>query len=1279
MHGNNGINGRGLQPVANTTSRLNDQQPAESKVFGSRTVVTILANIGLNVTLHASSSSPIIKVDISDRNVAVITIGMPYIPRPISSEARQLLFDRGTAALEEKGYSAQEAAVLAKKGMDWAESRFGSGSSQIENKFMGWINNAPQRADNRSLQTAPARAELETEIPPPPPPPPLPKVSIPSTSDEGGVLLARSEPFARENLTQTAAKPSMGKSVFIQPTGPLRENNLDDGGKALTKEREQHTETTASGGLDDLTGVRELFTETEDVSERAARKNTDTTTPTQITQDRENTESNSSAAKENLPSNEIPASTNAEVDTEIPTPPPPPPLPNASVPSNFRNDAKDTAESATNTEETGTTTETTNGAMQQAITDNVGNSSLDDEAQNIRRKATKSDEDGVLITAQSKSVGRENIRQTTKQSMGKPGFIQPIEPLWENNLDEDINGNAPDKNPDNTSPASTNAEVETKIPTPPPLPSFQKASRPSTPRNDAKDKAESTANAEEAGKTIATTNGLMKQAITDDVGNSSLDDETQNIRTEASTLDENGVLTARPKSAERRNNSPTAVKQSMGKPDFIQPIEPLRENNLDEDVNGSTDDKNADNTSPASTNPEVNTEIPTPPTPPPLPKASIPLTSRNDAKDTAESATNAEEVGTTIETTNGAMQQAITDDIGNSSLDDETQNIRKEASTSDENGVLTARPKSPERENISPTAVKQSMGKPDFIQPIEPLRENNLDEDVNGSTDDKNADNTSPASTNPEVNTEIPTPPTPPPLPKASIPLTSRNDAKDTAESATNAEEVGTTIETTNGAMQQAITDDIGNSSLDDETQNIRKEASTSDENGVLTARPKSPERENISPTAVKQSMGKPDFIQPIEPLRENNLDEDVNGSTDDKNADNTSPASTNPKINTEIPPPPPLPKAPRPSTPRNDAKDMGELATNAEDIGTTTETTNGVMPPTANDDDSQIIKSEVVTTSDEAGVSTARSRAAKREKNLEQASTTQLKERKQFKETKARGGIDDLTGVRELFTEPMDSGGLNDLTGITGLFTTNKSATSGRLQESTALNETNKLANDKQTVPAEEYTASDIHKNTTIIRKKAEENRETSPPQARQPKKTTGSKPKFFADSSASRKGPKIINRGLDLSGVESSKYARLSNQKTTASAGSKAHQQMVNDRKLLGVYSTSNELSVARSAYRKLQDNLSNLPQSKKIIDAARKYISESPTDQKPLLSKPNSSQLAALESLGLEESATEKIILMAMVDKASESIEQDKKYQHENFMKSLGKVHKVLFGKS
>ena len=122
-----------------------------------------------------------------------------------------------------------------------------------------------------------------------------------------------------------------------------------------------------------------------------------------------------------------------------------------------------------------------------------------------------------------------------------------------------------------------------------------------------------------------------------------------------------------------------------------------------------------------------------------------------------------------------------------------------------------------------------------------------------------------------------------------------------------------------------------------------------------------------------------------------------------------------------------------------------------------------------------------------------------------------------------------------------------------------------------------------------------------------------------------------------------------------------------------------MVNDRKLLGVYSTSNELSVARSAYRKLQDNLSNLPQSKKIIDAARKYISESPTDQKPLLSKPNSSQLAALDSLGLEESATEKIILMAMVDKASESIEQNKKYQHENFMKSLAKVHKVLFGKS
>ena len=980
MHGNNGINGRGLQPVASTTSRLNDQQPADSKVFG-RAVVTVPANSWLNVTLDASCP---IQVNILNRRVTVIIIGKPYIPRPISSEARQILFERGTAALEEKGYSPQEAAVLAKKGMSWAESSFGSGSSQIENKFTGWINNAPQRADNRSLQKALANAELKTEIPAPPSPPPLPKVSKPSISDEDGVLLARSEPVEREKLSQTAAKPSMGNSVFIRPTEPLRENNLDDGGKALTKEREQHKETTASGGLDDLTGVRELFTETEDVSERAARKNTDTTTPTQITQDRENTESNSSAAKENLPSNEIPASTNAEVDTEIPTPPPPPPLPNASVPSNFR----------------------------------------------------------------------------------------------------------------------------------------------------------------------------------------------------------------------------------------------------------------------------------------------------NDAKDTAESATNAEEADTTLETTNGGMQQAITDDVGNSSLDDETQNIRAEAPAPDNDGVLTARPKSPERENISQPAGKQSMGKPGFIQPIEPLWENNLDEDVNGSTDDKNADNTSPASTNPEVNTEIPTPPTPPPLPKASIPLTSRNDAKGTAESATNAEEAGTTIETTNGAMQQAITDDIGNSSLDDETQNIRTEASTSDENGVLTARPNSADKGNISPTAVKQSMGKPDFIQPIEPLRENNLDEDVNGSTDDKNANNTSPASTNPKVNTEIPPPP---KASRPSTPRNDAKDMGELATNTEDIDTTIETTNGVMPPITNDDDTRIIKSKVVTTSDEDGVSTARSKAAEREKNLEQASTTQLKEGKQFKETKARGGIDDLTGVRELFTEPKDSGGLNDLTGITRLFTTNKSAASGRLQESTALNVTNKLAKDKQTVPAKEYIASDIHKNTTIIRKKAETQRETSPPQASQPKKTTRAKRKLVADSSASRKGPKIINRGLDLSGVESSKYARLSNQKTTASAGSKAHQQMVNDRKLLGVYSTSNELNVARSTYKKLQDNLSNLPQSKKIIDVARKYLSENPIDQKPLLSEPNSSQLAALESLGLEESATEKIILMAMVDKASESIGQNKQYQHENFMKSLAKVHKVLFGKS
>ena len=590
--------------------------------------------------------------------------------------------------------------------------------------------------------------------------------------------------------------------------------------------------------------------------------------------------------------------------------------------------------------------------------------------------------------------------------------------------------------------------------------------------------------------------------------------------------------------------------------------------------------------------------------------------------------------------------------------------------------MLTAQSKPADSENISQTA----MGKSGFIQPIEPILENNFHEDVGDSVAEKNTDTTAsvqmavikdtentdsigsdstetppsngmPATANAVADTKIPTPP--PPLPKASRPATPRSDARDTAESLTNGANTGTTPRATNGE---------------------------------LTARSEPIEKENIRQTNTKQSLGKSGFIQPIEPILENNFHEDVGESAAGKDTGTTTPAQvTKDAVNTnnigsdaketlsseeisaspsavverEIQTPfPPLPKASRPSTARN----TGDVSSSNSE----------------HDDNTPIIKNESTIILDGDGELIAQSESVERENTLDGNTTTQPKERKQFKETKASTGIDDLTGVRELFTEPMDSGGLNDLTGITGLFTTNKSATSGRLQESTALNETNKLANDKQTVPAKEYTASDIHKNTTIIRKKAEQEKKT-PTQASQPQETTRAKPKFVADLSTSRKGPKIINRGLDLSGVESSKYARLSNQKTTASAGSKAHQQMVNDRKLLGVYSTSNELSVARSAYRKLQDNLSNLPQSKKIIDAARKYISESPTDQKPLLSKPNSSQLAALESLGLEESATEKIILMAMVDKASESIEQDKKYQHENFMKSLGKVHKVLFGKS
>ena len=160
---------------------------------------------------------------------------------------------------------------------------------------------------------------------------------------------------------------------------------------------------------------------------------------------------------------------------------------------------------------------------------------------------------------------------------------------------------------------------------------------------------------------------------------------------------------------------------------------------------------------------------------------------------------------------------------------------------------------------------------------------------------------------------------------------------------------------------------------------------------------------------------------------------------------------------------------------------------------------------------------------------------------------------------------------------------------------------------------------------------------------------------------------------------GRKIIDDPLDLSGVESSGYAKPNKLKMNFPVGSKDYQEMVQDRKLLGVSSTFNEMSVARGAYKKLQENDSNLALSKDIVAAAEKYISFDVIGSKPMLRQPDQLQLEALETLGLDEKASERAILLALIDQASNSLDVNKKTRHENRMKVLDKIHKTLFGKN
>lgn len=121
--------------------------------------------------------------------------------------------------------------------------------------------------------------------------------------------------------------------------------------------------------------------------------------------------------------------------------------------------------------------------------------------------------------------------------------------------------------------------------------------------------------------------------------------------------------------------------------------------------------------------------------------------------------------------------------------------------------------------------------------------------------------------------------------------------------------------------------------------------------------------------------------------------------------------------------------------------------------------------------------------------------------------------------------------------------------------------------------------------------------------------------------------------------------------------------------------YQPLVEDRELLGVSSTYNELSVAKGAFRKLLAHSSDLPLSRKIVEAAKRYLS-SKIGTKALLKEPDPAQLKALGELKLDASATERSVRQALINEASNSLDNNEVTLHENRMKELDKIHNILF---
>lgn len=142
-----------------------------------------------------------------------------------------------------------------------------------------------------------------------------------------------------------------------------------------------------------------------------------------------------------------------------------------------------------------------------------------------------------------------------------------------------------------------------------------------------------------------------------------------------------------------------------------------------------------------------------------------------------------------------------------------------------------------------------------------------------------------------------------------------------------------------------------------------------------------------------------------------------------------------------------------------------------------------------------------------------------------------------------------------------------------------------------------------------------------------------------------------------------------LDQAGSEHSGPDKL-----TSDAHSE-YQSLVEDRELLGVSSTYNDLGVAKGAFRKLLAHSSDLSWSRKIINAAKKYLSFE-VGKKALLKEPDPDQLKALGELNLDASASERSIRLALINEASSSLETNEVTLHENRMKELDTIHNILF---